>query len=58
MSLFVAFQGTNSPQTSLEKLFMVKTVAKVVYLIQEASQKTVFMAFLVGVAIGVGHSTT
>ena len=54
----MAFQGTNSPQTSLEKLFMVKTVAKVVYLIQEASQKTVFMAFLVGVAIGVGHSTT
>ena len=37
---------------------MVKKIAKVVYLIHEASQKNVSLVFLVGAAIDVRRSTT
>ena len=60
----MAFCGMNSPQHllvmntlhysldyPLEKLLIVKIVAKVVYLIHEASRKNVSLTFLVGMAM-------
>ena len=70
-SLFVAFRGANLPwhllvmntlrylfDYPLEKLFIVKRVAKVIYLIHEPSWKNVPLAFSVGVAIDVQRSAT